>query len=1004
MGDIGTQIAQVPFSRGVNTRADKRSVEAPDLTWAQNVVLDTEGVLRKRHGYASISNDDPRSSISFDRCDGLADYAGGLVAFAGEGGTWARAEGLSDLCRMEPGNGFAPNALLVSRTGLARNADGAFGVPRADIAYEPNSGILAAIYYSSAGFVQGIAIDASTGITRFTGGVGVNVQRFHALTVGQYIFVVLPSSNSANININRMDCTLPQNLAFNPNGGPQATDYDFASGGVGVAAFSSTQFFMAYSRGASIFVSKRSLTGVSVGSVVINETPIGPIAARYVGTRLWVAWQRSGGDIRVAAYDSALAPVVAPTTVKAASAQTFTLQIGARTSTSVLLAWDNGTDCRVRAIDTTGALLDSERTFAAHHIESAFFEVDGRSFLVLAKPSALQGGSYLVEVTVGTTVFSSCTSRATLAPLVSGALSTSVPGETVSSVIQAADGTFFFAMPVKTKITLSGGGLYSYASANIGMDLFGVDLTSGKRFGTARHGDLLFICGGTPCAFDGREVQEVGLLRFPEAPTLTLQVAVGGFIAPGVYQYCATYRHDDNKGRVWRSAPSEPFTVTVPAGPSTNVVTLNVGHDNVIRADARIELWRTEANESGPFFLVQNGQNNGSSTTGLSMSDLLADASINTNETLYTSGGALSNFPAPPCTFAVSHRDVLIVDNAEDGSLWQSKPLVVGEGFGFSEALTYRLSSTEKPVAGASMDDKCIIFTEHEIHMLVGDPLDDKGSGGGFTPQRLSSSVGCADPRTVCLGKDGIYFLSERGIELLTRGLEVVWVGADVDYWTSNYGECIFAEASPAASEIRFGFISPAAGIAEDHQILRLNYERKSQSAPFGMWTTEKLGMGVPRAGASAGGLMYFGYSDGRLFKESASLFTDNGVFVPSAVRMMLKPAGLQGFVRLRRLSVLAERKSSHRLTIYLRYNYDDAIVSQRAWANAEIAALPREQLMMLVDIQKAQAFEVEIQDSADTSGPGPDTGEGCVLSGLAMELAVRQRTYARALSQEAKK
>jgi hypothetical protein len=1009
MGDIGTRVVQVPFSRGVNTRADKRAVEAPSLTWAQNVVLDTEGVIRKRKGYVSLATTNPRGGLTFDRCDGLATYEGGLVAFC-KSHTYARTAAGDDLVWIERGR--SPVALEVGRGSVGRSADTA-GISRADVAYESASGILVGIYILTAPAptsprLVGSVTDLRTGTRRWHDSIATNVQRFRALTVGQYIFIVMPSDNSANININRLDCNAPNNLNTNPNGGPQATDYDFATGAIGVSPFSATQWFLAYSRGTSIFVSKRSLTGVSVASAVIAETVAGPVACRYIGSLLWVAWQRAGGDVRAAAYDSSMSLVVAPFTVSAASAQTFTLQLGARTATSVLLGWDNGTDCRFRAITTAGALSGAEMFYVAHHIESGFFEVDGSSFIAVGSPSAIQGGTFLIDVTFQAT---SSISSLSLAPLVSGALPTTTPGDTVSGVVTTAEGTFIFAQTIKTKVNLSGGGTFAYANANLGVDYVEVDMTSTKRFRTTEHGRLLAIAGGTPCVFDGEAVFELGFLKFPETPTTGAPLATLGFIAPGIYQYVATYRYDDARGRVWRSNPSLPITVTVPAGTNTNRVSLTVPMLQFTRVsggggagNVRIEFWRTAAGSSGPFYLVGGTSNNPQAAPTASLIDTLADASVTVNETLYTSGGALGNFPAPPCSFVVSHNDVLIVNNSEDGSLWQSKPLVVGEGFAFSAALTYRLSSREMPVMGASMDDKCIIFTEHEIHMLVGTPLDDNGSGGGFTAQRLSSPVGCVDPRSVVVAKDGVYFLSQRGIELLTRGLEVILVGGDVDYWTDNYAECFFAGASAETSEIRFGMSSPVGGVSETHQILRLNYERKSQEAPFGAWTTELLGMGAPRAGAQSADLMHFGYSDGRLFAESRTVFTDNGAFVPMAVRMMLKPAGLQGFVRLRRLSVLAERKSAHELTFYIRYNYDDAIVSQRAWSNAEIAALPREQLTMLVDRQKAQSYEVELRDAEDTSGPGPDTGEGCWLSGLAMELGVKERAFARAMAMEAKK
>jgi hypothetical protein len=1010
MGDIGTKVIQVPFRGGVNTGADKRTVEAPALTWAQNVVLDTDGVLKKRKGYAALSNDDPRTSTVFNRCDALTAYEGGLAAVAGEGAVWHRVAASNHLIRAE--SGFAPVARVVRRRAIARNAE-SVGITRTDIAYESTSGILVASYMVAATTAKAAIMDATTGHVRFLEGNKADVQRVRMLTVGTRFYWILPSSISGDINMYFMSASSPVNLNSHANGGvPQFIDYDFATGAIGVSAFSSTQFFIAYARAASIQVAKCSLFGTAVATATIAETATGPIACRYVGTLLWVAWQVAGGNIRMVAYDAATMAVSVPAfTVLAGAAQAFTLQIGARDASSVLLAWDNGTTCRVRAISTAGVLLFTEREFVADHIESGFFEVDGRSFIMLAEPSSLQGGTFLVDVTVTSSViFNSCVTSAAIAHLTSGALSTAPVGDTICSVVQRSDGVYMWGGIIKTKVTIEGGALFTYATANLGADLFEFDLTSGKRFRAVEHGGELVFAGGTVTVFDGRELCDVGFLTFPETPVNNGTLNAGGFMEPGTYQYCVTYRRDDMLGRVWRSNPSQPLSVVIPAGTNTNRQSVLCGFAHFIRqtggsdAGVRLEFWRTEKDSAGPFYFVGSEDNlpNASSLGGIS--DTLADATINTRETLYTDGGVLANFPPPPATFVVSHGDVLICDNAEDGSLWQSKPHVVGEGFSFSEALTCRIASSEKPVAGASMDDKCVVFTENEIHLLLGQPKDDKGVGAGFEPQKLPSSVGCIDPRSVVVGKDGVYFRSRRGIELLTRGLEVVNIGFDVTYWTDNYTDTLFAEVCPKSSEVRFCVAAPVPGVAEDHQILRLNTERKSQTNPFGMWTTELVGMGVPRAGSIASGLITLGYSDGRLFQESETLFTDDGDFVPRTVRMMLKPAGQQGFVRLRRLTLLADRKSSHKLTIFMRYNYEDAIRSQRAWANAEISGLPREQLPMLMDIQKAQAFEVEIQDSEDTVGPGPDTGEGCTFVSVAMELGVIERVFSRYMPQSAKK
>jgi len=87
---------------------------------------------------------------------------------------------------------------------------------------------------------------------------------------------------------------------------------------------------------------------------------------------------------------------------------------------------------------------------------------------------------------------------------------------------------------------------------------------------------------------------------------------------------------------------------------------------------------------------------------------------------------------------------------------------------------------TEEPLTaiGALPDGRILLFAPTAIYYTYGQGPSDTGQGAGFSePQLLTDTVGCEDKRSVVYGDFGCMFKGARGFYLVTRGLELKFVG-----------------------------------------------------------------------------------------------------------------------------------------------------------------------------------------------------------------------------------
>lgn len=189
-----------------------------------------------------------------------------------------------------------------------------------------------------------------------------------------------------------------------------------------------------------------------------------------------------------------------------------------------------------------------------------------------------------------------------------------------------------------------------------------------------------------------------------------------------------------------------------------------------------------------------------------------------TQPVLYTVGGGLDNVAPPSALCMTVHQNRLIVGGADDATVvWFSKELSPTDAPQFNDALTIQIEDGGAVTGLASLESLLIIFKRGMTWLVPGDMPDDTGSSvnRGYvsntlgTPVRMPHGIGCVDHRSVIETPVGVFFKSERTIELLARDMSITPVGLKLDDTLSVYTETTSAIHNAKDTEVWFALHDP---------------------------------------------------------------------------------------------------------------------------------------------------------------------------------------------------
>lgn len=1008
----------IPFVAGVDTKRDRKTADAPKLLTLQNGVFTKEKTIVKRNGYLKLSDQTnettPRTISSAEACASLGNE---LLLFDGkEAYSYEEVE-----ARWIPRGDFEPvvttRETVADTTSTQTKADCATldGVTvfawedsRGGIRYSVRDSNTKAVYThdtqlsATASIPRCIAIGGNLHIVYIEG--GINELRTFKITPGDVIGSLAGSPTTV---LSDLRVASPV-YDIVPYGNASIFVYSAAGPETRVGYITQSGEAGAPANG---FPAVVSLSGSEDTGTCCC------ISASSNETRFFVGWGNTGAGVRGTILDTSLTEVGTRTTIEAATAESIlniTSAFGRDQDsggfTKVWIFWtkdsSGGTPAAEKQLhiangDALGTTYTAPATYRGNNIASRAFRHGNHVYV-----------NTTAERTLQHTYFTVREDGLDIARLMAGTAETGRTSAHLSQVQSLGSGKYSWCATFQRRLVIDPDDEEKFSHSGIKVVTF--DWESEDAYSRAQAQGSLYLNGGHLLQYDGLTPVESGFHLFPDPDSweLTPAVGSGSLTSSATYTYIAFYEWDDAKGFRHQSAGIKKSVVL---GGSDNEVTATfttLGHtakqDAYGRTNVKIVLYRTEADPTfgQPLYRVTSADpttesdpangilyNDPTSDT-VSVIDRLADtaSALLNNELAYTNTGELLNLAPPSAGIMVAGKERVFMAGLENTNevLFSKlhKPL---EGVAFSTALTISVPDAGGPITAlALINETLIIFKDREIYGLAGDGPDNLGGGAVFSlPQLITSDTGCRSQRSVVRVPTGLMFQGQKGIYHLDQGLRVAYIGADVESF--NAQTVTSAELMADKNQVRF--------LTNQGSTLLYDYT-------LGQWSTFTNHQGVD---ATLWRNVYtYVRANGEVLVETEGHFLD--VETPYRLRMQtawFKAAGLQSYMRLRRLRFIGNFKSSHVIRTFIGYDFEQVLQAQQefdptgvvnestwgegtwgsgVWGGAGSTVY---QWQVHAPRQKCQSFTVSIEDV-----PSDDPGEGYELTEMLAEVGSKQGPY----------
>lgn len=277
----------------------------------------------------------------------------------------------------------------------------------------------------------------------------------------------------------------------------------------------------------------------------------------------------------------------------------------------------------------------------------------------------------------------------------------------------------------------------------------------------------------------------------------------------------------------------------------------------------------------------------------------------------------LTNVPSPACDFVVGAGDRLYLTGIEGRPLdVMPSKLRLGGPVGFADGASFQVDSQGGAITGiGALDADIVVFkATRAFHTLAAGPDNSLTDTTPYPiPELINADVGAPAPSTIvqAAGADpalqGLVFRSARGFRLLQRGITMVDIGARMRRFDDL---TVVGGLSPSNSEeVRF--------YTAEGRTLSLNTR-------YDEWSTFPDQTAVS-ACSYLGNAAFVG-SDARVRVEAPGTWLDNSI--PYSLVMTtgwLPLQGLQGLSRVKRLLLLGDFHSHHRLRVEMAVDYRES-------------------------------------------------------------------------------
>lgn len=474
--------------------------------------------------------------------------------------------------------------------------------------------------------------------------------------------------------------------------------------------------------------------------------------------------------------------------------------------------------------------------------------------------------------------------------------------------------------------------------------------------------------GGYLSVFDGHAYIPAGILEPPEIDALT---SGAGSILAGTYSYKLVAEFQNSAGDIYYGAPSQAVSITL-GGTGDVDVTFYPPAPWPAYAQYRVNIYVYRTLDGGTVYYntgsVYLYKSHDTTAVPYSIQDNVTDANLADNQQLYTTGGVLENATAPSSrAIAMAGGRLWGIPSDDPYSVYASKPKIDGIGFEFAAALVKQIPVRDKLIDIAAMDSNLVVFSPSEIFVMPSTAPSNTGTGSFGTLQKVAEKIGCAALNGAITTPDGVMFVGEKGIHLLSRSLEVSFIGEPVrDSSTYTLYRNSFYKRD--TDEVWFHF--EVSGTEGGTLIYNRTYRR---------WSIVE-----GHATSDVGDLVLESTGRYRVFADSTQIRQDtsgtNSVF--KIVTPWLTFGSYQTIKRLWKATLLGEYRDDCDLIVktYIDWDEGTAVDTQTFDTSSGYTRGDTLQVSFTLARQKAQAYKFEIYD-ANTSGIYHDSFRPSVLT-----------------------
>ncbi len=532
------------------------------------------------------------------------------------------------------------------------------------------------------------------------------------------------------------------------------------------------------------------------------------------------------------------------------------------------------------------------------------------------------------------------------------------------------------------------------------------------------------ISGGVCSLYDGQQVQEFG---FVSAPSMSAKYDnTGGSIPAGTYYYVCVFSYTDKQGNTHYSRCSRPAAVVLSG---TGRVTVQVIVPTVTNRTVKTHLnvYRTDLVGTQYYQVAQYPITTAVGTSTVpdnevyyQFTDSILSAQLLSNPLLYrqpgTVGTALDRYHAIGGSFILRHKDRVFY--CKNSDVYYSSFAVSGEAPWFSPAFSFNVPGGYGDIVGmVSMDGQLVIFKRDAIFVVEGDgPSENGGNGTEYSPpRRIATEFGAIDSRYLVLTPGGIMYRSERGIELLTRSLQVVnpmfgmRVQRTTDLWpvgphTTNgvksgniYGGAAFDRGSG-----RVYFVAKAIDSTNSTLVYDITNDAWTSNVYTGTIYDVCFARSVNNGGIK-GDRLYFTDGTSLLCEDqdtSLDKYTSGGsdVHIPwtietgwiKSVGTRDKPASKQDRIRVSDFVMAGHWQSNHNVKVVNYVNYVTATPTTIATFTADLTNLTPEQLEFHPAKELVQSMKFKLTTETPTVSTALTTGKQMDLFALSVKMGLK--------------